>query len=111
MTDTNQLIPSPAPAVLLAPFFGPTPEAMKRVRDFFTAHLQNDHTRKAYKNATECFAAWCEARGIVELSAVEPFHVAAFLRHLQDKDHQPKPSPHPRSSSTSRRGACCSTGW
>jgi site-specific recombinase XerD len=91
MTDTNQLIPSPGPAVLLAPFFGPTPEAAKCVRDFFTIQLHNDHTRKAYMNSTRRFVTWCKARGIAELATVEPFHVAAFLKHLQDKEHEPKP--------------------
>jgi integrase/recombinase XerD len=82
---------SPAPAVLPAPFFAPTPEAAKCARDFFTTQLQSDHTRKAYMNATRRFAQWCKAHGIPELAAIEPFHVAAFLKDLQDKDHPPKP--------------------
>jgi site-specific recombinase XerD len=91
MTNTNQLLPAPAPAVFPVPFFAPTPPAAKRVLEFFTTQIENDHTRKAYLNATRRFAAWCKARGIAELSAVEPFHVAAFLKDLQDKEHPPKP--------------------
>jgi site-specific recombinase XerD len=91
MTSTNQFLPAPAPAVFPVLFFAPTPEAAKCVRDFFTTQLENDHTRKAYMNATRRFAVWCKARGIAELSAVEPFHVAAFLKELQDKEHPPKP--------------------
>jgi site-specific recombinase XerD len=88
---TTEFVPSPAPAVLPAPFFAPTPNAAKRVLEFFTTQVENDHTRKAYMNATRRFAAWCKARGIPELSAVEPFHVAAFLKDLQDKERKPKP--------------------
>jgi integrase/recombinase XerC len=69
----------------------PTPKAAKRVRDFFTAQLHNDHTRKAYLNATRRFAEWCEVHGIRELAEVEPYHIAAFIKDLQDKERQEKP--------------------
>jgi hypothetical protein len=39
-------------------------KAAKRVLEFFTAQINNDHTRKAHLNATRPFAAWCETRGI-----------------------------------------------
>ena len=38
--------------------FTPTPKAAKRVLEFFTAQINNDHTRKAYLNATRRFAEW-----------------------------------------------------
>ena len=41
------------------------------------------------------FARWCEARGIAELAQVEPFHVAAFIKELQDKERQEKPKSAP----------------
>ena len=59
--------------------------AAKRVLEFFTTQIENDHTRKAYLNATRHFAQWCEERGIKELAAVEPFHVAASIKELQDR--------------------------
>jgi site-specific recombinase XerD len=90
MTNTHPLVPSPAPAVLLAPFYTPTPQAADCTRDFFTTQLHNDHTRVAYLNATRRFAVWCKPHGL-ELADVKPFHVAAFLKELQDEDHQPKP--------------------
>ena len=71
--------------------FTPTPKAAKRVLEFFTTQINNDHTRRAYLNAARRFAQWCEAGGICELAAVEPFHVAAFLKDLQDKERKPKP--------------------
>jgi len=77
------IIPSPAPAVLPARLFTPTPKAAKRVLEFFTTQINNDHTRKAYMNAARRFADWCEARSLHELTAVEPFHVAAFIKQLQ----------------------------
>jgi site-specific recombinase XerD len=61
------------------------PKAAKRVFKFFTTQINNDHTRKAYMNAARRFAQWCEARGIRELAAVEPSHVAAFIKQLQGK--------------------------
>jgi site-specific recombinase XerD len=87
----SEIIPSPAPASSPPRLFMPTPKAAKRVRDFFTAQLHNDHTRKAYVNATRRFAEWCDAHGIRELAEVEPFHIAAFIKDLQDKERQEKP--------------------
>jgi site-specific recombinase XerD len=80
---TRQLIVSPAVVVLPARLFTPTPKAAKRALEFFTAKINNDHTRKAYLNATRRFAAWCEAHDLDELAQVEPFHVAAFVKELQ----------------------------
>jgi site-specific recombinase XerD len=79
----NELVPARAAAVFPAPLFAPTPKAARRVLEFFTAQINNDHTRKAYLNAARRFADWCEERGIRELAAVEPFHVAAFVKQLQ----------------------------
>ena len=75
----NELVPAPAAAVFPAPLFAPTPKAAKRVLEFFTAQINNDHTRKAYLNATRRFAEWCDARGIGRLADVQAFHVAAFI--------------------------------
>ena len=61
--------------------FTPTPKAAQRVLEFFTAQINNDHTRRAYLNATRRFTAWCDARGLHEL--VQPFHVASFVKELQ----------------------------
>jgi site-specific recombinase XerD len=81
---TAELVPSQPPAVLPpAQLFAPTPKAAKRVFEFFTTQLNNDHTRKAYMNATRRFANWCEARGVSELAAVEPSHLAAFIKQLE----------------------------
>jgi hypothetical protein len=56
MTDNeNALVVSPA--LHHAPtLFTPTPKAAQRVLEFFTAQINNDHTRRAYLNATYRFA-------------------------------------------------------
>ncbi len=91
---STDLIPSPAPAVLPAALFAPTRKAARRVREFFTAQINNDHTRKAYLNATRRFAAWCDGRGIGQLAGVEPFHVAAFIKELQGEFSAPTVKQH-----------------
>jgi hypothetical protein len=40
-------------------------------------------------NATRRFAAWCAARGIGELAAVQPVDVAAFVKELQGEFSAP----------------------
>src|SRR6201987_3353968 len=80
---TTEIIPAPSPDLQPAPFFTPTPKAAKRVLEFFTGQINNDHTRRAYMNAARRFAAWCADKNIDELADVEPFHVAAFIKALQ----------------------------
>jgi site-specific recombinase XerD len=55
----------------------------RRTWEFFTAHIRNPNTRKAYARAAAEFAAWCEAHGVSELRQVQPFHVAAYIEGLQ----------------------------
>ena len=66
-----------------APLFTPTPQAAKRMLEFFTAQLNNPHTRRAYLNAARRFAAWCQDHRIGQLTDVQPVHVAAFIQDLQ----------------------------
>lgn len=80
---STEIILSPAATLQPAPLFTPTPKAAKRVLEFFTAQINNDHTRKAYLNAARRFAAWCDLHGIGQLADVQPFHVAAFVKALQ----------------------------
>jgi site-specific recombinase XerD len=90
---TNELVTSPA-VFVPAPLFAPTPKAAKRVLEFFATQINNDHTRKAYMNATRRFATWCEGRGIRELATVEPFHVAAFIKKLEGQFTPPTVKQH-----------------
>jgi integrase/recombinase XerD len=55
------------------------PQARARLRDFFSSHLRNLNTRRAYLEAVRQFSAFCAEHGIVDLAQVEPVHVAAFV--------------------------------
>jgi site-specific recombinase XerC len=91
---STAVIIAPAPELLAPQLFTPTPKAAKRVLEFFTAQVNNDHTRKAYLNATRRFAAWCETHSLHELAAVQPFHVVAFVKELQGQFTPPTVKQH-----------------
>jgi site-specific recombinase XerD len=94
MTGNLPIVLSPAPGLLPARLFAPTPKAAQRVLEFFTAQINNDHTRKAYLNAARRFAQWCETNGLGELAQVRPFHVAAFVKELQGQFSPPTVKQH-----------------
>ena len=66
-----------------------------RFVEFFTANINNDHTRRAYARACHGFFGWCEQRGLT-LAAIRPVHVAAWVKELQEHD---------------ARGAGCEAAW
>jgi site-specific recombinase XerD len=88
------LIIVPSPGLIPAALFTPTPKAAKRVLEFFTAQINNDHTRKAYLNATRRFADWCATHGLHQLDQVQAFHVAAFVKDLQGQFTPPTVKQH-----------------
>jgi site-specific recombinase XerD len=90
----TQLTVAPAPALLPTPLFAPTPRAARRFVEFFTAQINNDHTRKAYLNATQRFAAWCEIHSLHQLADVQPFHAASFVKDLQSQFSPPTVKQH-----------------
>ncbi len=94
LTEHKAIVLSPAPSLQPAKLFTPTPKAAKRVLEFFTAQINNEHTRKAYLNATRRFAEWCDARGIAQLADVEAFHVAAFVKEMQGEFSAPTVKQH-----------------
>jgi site-specific recombinase XerD len=63
----------------LPSIFTAQPQARKRLRDFFSSHIRNKNTRRAYLEAVRQFSAFCAEHGIVDLAQVEPVHVAAFV--------------------------------
>ena len=91
---SQEIILSPASSLHPASLFTPTPQAAKRMLEFFTAQINNHHTRRAYLAATRRFGAWCEGHGIGRLAAVEPFHVAAFIQELQGEFSPPTVKQH-----------------
>ena len=92
--STKELIIAPSADLQPAPLFAPTRKAAQRFLEFFTAQINNAHTRRAYLNATRRFAEWCASKDIHELAQVEPFHVAAFVRELQDELSPPSVKQH-----------------
>ena len=76
MTETTALIGT---RTSLPSIFTARPEARKRLRDFFSSHIRNRNTRRAYMEAVRQFSAFCGQHGIGDLAQVEPIHVAAFV--------------------------------
>jgi integrase/recombinase XerD len=91
---SSTLVLTPAADLLPAPLFAPTPKAARRFVEFFTAQINNDHTRKAYLNATRRFANWCQAHNLGDLGQVQPFHVAAFVKEMQGQFTPPTVKQH-----------------
>ena len=56
-TVTANLVPSPAPTSVPYPLHADAEGGESEILEFFTAQINNDHTRKAYMNATRRFAA------------------------------------------------------
>ena len=82
MNETTALIGN---RTSLPSIFTARPETRKRLRDFFSSHIRNRNTRRAYMEAVRQFSAFCAQHDIEDLAQVEPVHVAAFvedqLRH------------------------------
>lgn len=52
----------------LPSIFTARPEARSRLRDFFSSHIRNPNTRRAYMEAVRQFSAFCAEHGIVDLT-------------------------------------------
>jgi integrase/recombinase XerC len=78
----NQLVPlTPVPA-LPALVAQAGARAQQRFMEFFAANIRNPNTRRAYGRAVGEFLAWCEARGVASIAAVQPLHVAGYIEEL-----------------------------
>jgi integrase/recombinase XerD len=51
--------------------------------EFFAANIRNRNSRRAYYKAACRFNDWCEGRGLFDLGAVKPLHVAAYIEDMQ----------------------------
>lgn len=78
----------------LPKLFVPDTRAAKRFIEFFTAHIRNPNTRKAYAHAAQEFGAWCELNGFHELRDIEPVHIAAYIETLQTRLAAPSVKQH-----------------
>jgi integrase/recombinase XerD len=63
----------------LPAIFTARPESRTRLRDFFSSHIRNPNTRRAYREAVRQFSAFCAEHNIKDLAQVEPVHLAAFV--------------------------------
>jgi integrase/recombinase XerD len=57
----------------------------RRFIEFFTAKIDNKNTRDAYASDVRAFFAWCEERGLPELTAIQPLHIAAYREQLKKR--------------------------
>ncbi len=79
MNSTPALSPvhSSLPAI-----FQSSPDGKRRFWEFLTVNIRNQHTRRAYFKAVETFAAWCTDKGLHNLTAVTPMHIAGYVEQL-----------------------------
>lgn len=73
----------------LPSIFAARHDARTRLRDFFSSHIRNHNTRRAYMEAVRQFSAFCVELGILDLVDVEPVHVAAFVEHQLKENSRP----------------------
>jgi len=78
----NQFAPVSA-AQASALIAAPSPSASYRFLDFFTANIQNPHTRRAYARAAGKFCDWLATKGVRQLADVESVHVTTYIQELQ----------------------------
>jgi len=69
-------------AAKLPAVFLPNQKAAERFFSFFTAHIRNKNTRRAYYKARCRFSNWCEGRGLPDLALVKPPQVGAYIESL-----------------------------
>lgn len=77
------------PRASLPSVFTARPEARRRMRDFFSSHIRNPHTRRAYLEAVRQFSAFAAELGLGDLAQVEPIHVAAFVERQLETHAKP----------------------
>jgi site-specific recombinase XerD len=78
----NELVPASAAHPLPAIVTAAGERAQLRFLEFFAANIRNANTRRAYARAVVDFLAWCEGRGVVSLTGVQPLHVGAYIEAL-----------------------------
>lgn len=91
---TAARFPSAPASDRLPALFQAMPEGGRRFWEFFSVHIRNPHTRRAYLNAVRAFAAWCADRGLDDLARVTPMHVAAYVEQLGRTHAKPTAKQH-----------------
>lgn len=83
--STELVLTTIAPSLSVPAVFQGSANTERRFWEFFTTQISNDNTRKAYFNAVRTFSVWCQSRNLGELRQVEPMHIAAYLKVLQNE--------------------------
>jgi len=63
-------------------------KAERKFVEFFTAHLRNDHTRRAYARAAAQLSEWLATNGM-SLAELEPPEAAAYIKTLEIEGKAP----------------------
>ena len=63
-------------------------KAERKFVEFFTAHLRNDHTRRAYAHAAAQLSEWSKVNGL-SLAELEPPEAAAYIKTLEIEGKAP----------------------
>jgi site-specific recombinase XerD len=74
------LAPFPVPIVPI--IAQASAHARTRFLEFFAAAIRNPNTRRAYARAASDFLTWCSERGVRDLAAIAPIHVAGWVEDL-----------------------------
>jgi site-specific recombinase XerD len=90
----NQLVPIDPLSRLPAIVSAADARAQIRFLEFFAASIRNPHTRRAYAHSVGEFLAWCEARGVDSIIAIQPLHVAAYIEALSRSHAAPTAKQH-----------------
>jgi len=89
----------------LSSIFTAQPQAKQRMRDFFSSHIRNKNTRRAYLEAVRQFSAFCAVHGIEDLAQSNRSTSPPSSRTSSGS------IPSPRLSNGWPHCGCCSIGW
>ena len=98
LTTGNELVVVPAEVEILPPVTTIQPPAIiqtagpnagNRFAEYFTVHIQNPHTRRAYFRNAVTFLGWCERQGYRNLRSIKPMTVASYIEQLKDSHAKP----------------------
>ncbi len=69
-------------------------DAVTRFIEYFTAHIRNPHTRRAYFRNAVRFLRWCESQEIASVRNIKPITVATYIELLQQSHSKPTVKQH-----------------
>ncbi len=61
--------------------------------EFYAANIRNPNTRRACARAADEFLAWCAATGVQSIAAMQPVHVATWIKAGTRSAHPLNASP------------------